>query len=216
MEFTNRKPLPTIGVDRYTFFKVKSDTAAGLTYEAPYSLKGTVQITPTDSGGSDTFAADNGLYDLEVYTEKIGHDIENADIPPEVDAYWRGLELKNGAFIHDGSSKTVYFAVAWKLTKSDGSHRYVKFFKGGYSLASNVGGKTKPASGASDKQTAKATYTAVKPDYNGNMYMYIDEADVKIGETGEGSFRTIAEFEEAWFSDMGTLLGDEKVTTVSE
>lgn len=216
MEFKNRKPLPTIGVKRYTFFKVKSDDAKGLTYEAPYALKGTVQITPTDSGGSDSFAADNGIYDLETYVEKIGHDIENADIPPEVDAYWRGLETKNGAVIFDGSPKTVYFGVAWVLTKTDGTHRYVKFLKGGYSFASNLGGKTKPASGASDKQTAKATYTAVKTDYDGNMYMYIDEEDVKLGSTGEGSFATIEAFEEAWFSDMGTLMDDEKITTVTE
>ena len=58
----NNKPLPTIGVDKYTFFKVLTDDSKGTTYGEPYTLKGTVQISPTDNGGEDTFDADNGAY----------------------------------------------------------------------------------------------------------------------------------------------------------
>lgn len=206
-----KKPIPTIGVDRYTFFKLTSDTSQGAAYSAPVSLKGTVQISPTDSGGSDTFDADNGAYEVETYIEKMGHEIENADIPPEVDAMWRGLETKNGGVLVDGSPKTVYFGVAWRLLKTDGTYRYVKYFKGAYSFASNVGGKTRPSSGAAEKQTAKATYTAVKRDYDGNMYFYIDADQIDIGT--EKTYETLAEFEEAWFSDMGALMDDVKITT---
>ena len=95
----NNKPLPTIGVDKYTFFKVLTDDSKGTTYGEPYTLKGTVQISPTDNGGEDTFDADNGAYEVETYIEKIGHEIENADIPREVDAMWRGLEKKNGGVL---------------------------------------------------------------------------------------------------------------------
>ena len=96
MAKTNRKPLPTIGVDKYTFFPLTSDTAEGAEYGEAYSLRGTVEIAPSDSGGSDVFDADNGAYVTDTYVENIGHDITNADIPPEVDAMWRGLEMKNG------------------------------------------------------------------------------------------------------------------------
>lgn len=48
-----RKPLPTIGVDKYTFFAVLTDTSEGATYGDPYNLRGTVEIAPTDAGGSD-------------------------------------------------------------------------------------------------------------------------------------------------------------------
>ena len=54
-----KKPSTTIGVDKYTFFKVDQDTVTELTYGTGYTLPGTVQITPTDSGNSDTFDADN-------------------------------------------------------------------------------------------------------------------------------------------------------------
>ena len=54
-----RKPLPTIGVDKYTFFKVNEDSVSGTEYGEAYNLKGTVEIAPTDSGGSDVFDADN-------------------------------------------------------------------------------------------------------------------------------------------------------------
>lgn len=198
----NKKPLPTIGVDKYTFFKVLTDDAEGTTYDTPVSLKGTVQISPTDNGGEDVFDADNGIYDVETYIEKIGHEIENADIPPEVDAAWRGLTRVNGAVLVSKEVARTYFGVAWRILKSDGTYRYVKYFKGSYSFASNLGGKTKPSSGSSDKQTAKATYTAVHRDYDDNIYMYVDQADVENNE----SFSTLAAFETAWFGDMNTLL----------
>lgn len=49
----NKKPLPTIGVDKYTFFKVNEDSVSETEYGEAYNLKGTVEIAPTDSGGSD-------------------------------------------------------------------------------------------------------------------------------------------------------------------
>lgn len=211
-----RKPMPSIGVDRYTFFEVKEDTAEGLKYGQAYMLPGTVQISPTDSGGSDTFGADNGAYLVEAYLENMGHEITNADIPPEVDAMWRGFEMLNGAVVVDGTSKQLYFGVAWRILKADGSYRYVKYFKGAYSFASSVGAETKPSSGASNKQTAQATYTAVKTDYgsaatpNGLMYMVIDEADA-LAVKGTGNtplYANRAAFEEAWFGSMATLTAD--------
>ena len=196
------KPLPTIGVDKYTFFKVLSDDSTGTIYDEPFALKGIVQISPTDSGGEDVFDADNGAYDIETFIEKIGHQIENADIPPEVDAMWRGIDRKNGAVLVSKAVSREYFGVAWRILKSDGTYRYVKYFKGSYSFASNVGGKTKPSSGAAGKQTAKATFTAVQREYDDNIYMYVDQSDVESNE----SFESLEAFETAWFGDMDTLL----------
>ncbi|MCC8160121.1 MAG: hypothetical protein LIO53_02180 [Oscillospiraceae bacterium] len=196
-----KKPLPTIGVDKYTFFKMLSDTEEGATYDTPYSLKGTVEISPTDSGGSDVFDADNGAYETSNYIEKMGHEITNADIPPEVDALWRGIEQKNGLVEVSNNIGTVYFAVAWRIMKSDGSYRYARYYKGSYSFASNVGGKTKPSSGAPDKQTATATYTAVQRDYDSNYYAYFDEESIPEGMTRD-------EFEEQWFTDVNYYPGE--------
>lgn len=191
----NRKPLPTIGVDKYTFFKVESDTAEGVTYGAPFSLKGVVEISPTDAGGSDVFDADNGAYEAASYIEKIGHEITNADITPEVDAMWRGIEPKDGVVEVGNDTKTVYFGVAWRILKSDGTYRYVRYYKGAYAFASNVGGKTKPSSGSPEKQTAKASYSALQRDFDNMYYGYFDEADLPEGVTKEV-------FEENWFSDL--------------
>lgn len=191
----NRKPLPTIGVDKYTFFKLISDEAEGAEYDAAYSLRGTVEISPTDAGGSEVFDADNGAYATSNYIEKIGHEITNADIPPEVDAMWRGLEMKNGLVEVGNDNKTVYFGVAWRIKKADGTYRYVRYYKGSYSFASNVGGKTAPSSGSPENQTAKATYTAVQRDFDGNYYAYFDEADLPEDVTKET-------LETEWFSDM--------------
>lgn len=190
-----KKPLPTIGVDKYTFFNVISDTTEGITYGEAVSLKGVVEIAPTDAGGSDIFDADNGAYEAASYIEKIGHEITNADIPPEVDAAWRGITPKNGVVEVGNDTKTVYFGVAWRILKSDGTYRYVRYYKGAYSFASNVGGRTKPSSGSPEKQTAKATYSAVQRECDGMYYAYFDESDLPASITKE-------EFEENWFSDL--------------
>lgn len=190
-----KKPLPIIGVDRYTFFKLNSDSEAGAEYGEGVGLKGLVEIAPTDAGGSDTFDADNGAYEVTSYIEKLGHEITNADIPPEVDAAWRGLTLKNGVVEVGNETKLTYFGVAWRVLKSDGTYRYVRYYKGAYSFASNVGGRTKPSSGTPDKQTAKAVFSAVQRDYDGMYYAYFDESDLPDGLEK-------SQFEENWFSDM--------------
>ena len=193
-ETTFKRPLPTIGVDKYTFFPLTEDTAESLTYGTAVSLPGTVEIAPTDTGGSDVFDADNGAYCTETYIEKMGHDITNADIPPEVDAMWRGIEMKNGLVSVTNAAGTKYFAVAWRILKPDNTYRYVRYLKGSYSFASNVGGKTKPSQGASEKQTAKATYTAVQTIKDGTVYEYIDQDNLPDKLTREA-------FETEWFKD---------------
>ena len=192
------RPLPTIGVDKYTFFKVLSDSKTATQYDEGVELLGTVEIAPSDAGGSTVFDADNGAYDVASYIENIGHEITNADIPPEVDAMWRGAVLKNGVVEIGNDTKTVYFGVAWRILKSDGTYRYVRYYKGAYSFASNVGGKTKASSGSVDNQTAKATYTAVERTSDSNYYAYIDEADIPEGMTR-------AEFEAEWFSNLNYM-----------
>ena len=42
-----------------------------MTYGTAVSLPGTVEIAPTDTGGSDVFDADNGAYCAEAYIEKV-------------------------------------------------------------------------------------------------------------------------------------------------
>ena len=52
------------------FFKVNEDSVSGTEYGEAYNLKGTVEIAPTDSGGSDVFDADNGAYEASSYIVK--------------------------------------------------------------------------------------------------------------------------------------------------
>lgn len=191
----NNKPLPTIGVDKYTFFKIEVDDERETAYGDPVSLRGVVEISPTDTGGADVFDADNGAYEATSYIEKIGHEITNADIPPEIDAQWRGITKNNGIVEVGGNLATVYFGVAWRALKSDGTYRYVRYYKGAFAFASNVGGKTRPSSGAPEKQTAKATFNAVQRNSDGLYYGYFDENDLPEGLTRE-------EFEDNWFEDL--------------
>lgn len=193
------KPKTTIGVSNYTFWVMTEDDKQNGTaeYGGAYTLPGTVEIAPTDSGGTENFDADNGAYEVESYVEKMGHEITNADIPPEVDRMWRGLEPNEvGVSIkRDTFAKTPYCAVAWMIAKSDGSYRLVKYFKGKYGFASNIGGKTKKSEGATEKQTAKATYSAVFRDCGDNGYYYIDTNNLPEGVTEDEAI-------EKWFTEV--------------
>ena len=71
----------------------------------------------------------------------------------------------------------------------------MRYYKGSYAFASNVGGKTQPSTGAPENQTAKATFTAVQRDSDGQYLYYIDETDLPQGVTK-------ATLEEKWFTDM--------------
>ena len=196
-EVKSKKPMPTIGVDMYTIFKVEDDgvtTPGKATYGAAVQIPGTVEIAPTDNGATDTFDADNGPYVVEDYIEKIGHEITNADITPEIDAMLRGLTLKDGGEEVGKVTNAPYFAVAWRVTKADGSFRLVRYYKGKYGFASSVGGKTKPSEGASEKQTAKATYTAVARDCDEKFYYYLDTNDLPENVTAAKAL-------EKWFED---------------
>lgn len=188
---TFKKPSPRIGVDKYTLFPLTEDDrkTGKATYGDAIEIPGTVEIAPTDSGSTEAFDADNGAYDVETILESIGHEITNADIPPEVDAMMRGLNLKNGGVEVGKDINAPYFAVAWRVKKLDGSYRLVRYYKGKYGFASPVGAKTKPSSGASEKQTATATYSAVARDCDDAYYFY---KDVEATDT---------EAMENWFTD---------------
>lgn len=189
-------PMPRIGVDMYTIFKVESDSReTGAKYAEGVQLPGTVEIAPTDNGATDNFDADNGAYAVEDYLEKMGHEITNADIPPEIDALMRGIELKDGGVEVGKQTKAPYFGVAWRVTKLGGGYRLVRYYKGKYGFASAVGAKTKPSEGASEKQTAKATFSAVAREADDSYYYYLDTDDLPDNVTEETAL-------EKWFTDM--------------
>lgn len=177
----SKKPSPTIGVDKYTIFPLTTDGETP-EYGTPTAIEGLVEITPTDNGGSATFDADNGAYDVVSYIEKMGHELTNADITPEIEALMRGLELSDGLITIKNDAGAPYFAVAWRVMKANGGYRYIRYYKGVYSFASNVGGKTKPSDGAPEFQTAKATFTAVQ-NANGEYLSYIDDDSLPQGVT---------------------------------
>lgn len=191
------KPKTTIGVSRYTAFPITSDDGEGTVYGTPVPVPGTVEIAPTDTGSTNTFDADNGAYETDSYIEKMGHDITNADIPPEVENAWRGLGSSKYMVEvdRDSAGKAPDFGVAWMVTKHDGHFRLVRYYKGKYGFASNVGGKTKPSEGAPEHQTAKATFTAVFRDSDDKGYAYIDTANLPEGVTESTAI-------EKWFTDM--------------
>lgn len=195
---TVKKTSGIIGVDKYTFWELTEDTPAGAVYGPAYQFPGTIQVTLTDSSGTSVIDADNGAYEAIAYTEKIGHELENVGIPPEVDAMWRGVKPDEfGGVTYGKNTKQPYFGAAFRLEMAAGWHRYFRCYKGLYSFASNASGKTKPSSGAPEHQTGKASYTALNRDFDGAVYYILDDRDM----TDEQK----AEIAEKWFEDINYL-----------
>lgn len=107
---------------------------------------------------------------------------------------WRGLERDAAGIKVGGVISAPYFGVAWRTLRGDGSCRYFRTYKGKYSFASNVGGKTKPSSGAPEHQTAKATFTAVQRESDDGLYYFIDDTGMSAEQK--------AEIAKKWFEDM--------------
>ncbi len=192
-----RKPKTTIGVSQYTIFPVDKDASTGTTYLDAIPVPGTVEIAPTDSGNAENFDADDEPYEVDSYIESMGHELTNADIPPDVEAVIRGLDLKDNGVEYDKDTpgKAPYCGVAWKVRKSDGHFRLVRYYKGKYAFASNVGGQTRPSQGAPEHQTATSTYAAVPRDSDGKIYYYLDTDNLPEGVSE-------AEALENWFTDL--------------
>lgn len=96
-----KKPLPTIGVDKYTFFNVVSDDENGTVYGEGINLKGIVEIAPTDAGGSDTFDADNGAYETASYISLAEDGVVTG--APTIG----GASINKNVTVTDASGKTV-------------------------------------------------------------------------------------------------------------
>lgn len=84
--------------------------------------------------------------------------------------------------------------MAWIIEKANGVKRLVRYYKGKYGFASNIGGKTKASEGAPEHQTTKATFSAVFRDSDGKGYYYIDTDNLPEGVTE-------AQAIENWFKD---------------
>ena len=192
-----RKPKTTIGVSQYTIFPVDEDASTGTTYLDAIPVPGMVEVAPTDSGNAENFDADDEPYEVDSYIESMGHELTNADIPPDVEAVIRGLDLKDNGVEYDKDTpgKAPYCGVAWKVRKSDGHFRLVRYYKGKYAFASNVGGQTRPSQGAPEHQTATSTYAAVPRDSDGKIYYYLDTDNLPEGVSE-------AEALENWFTDL--------------
>ncbi|GHU56595.1 hypothetical protein AGMMS49975_20210 [Clostridia bacterium] len=179
----NRKPRPVIGVSGYTIAELLTDTATGRTYGTPIQLPGTVQIAATDTANAATFDADDGAYESVSYIENRGHTLTTAALPPDISAKMKGALYVGGVYHDNDWGNPPEFAAMWRVLKSNDKYRYTRELRGKYSFASNVGGQTKPSSGAPNFQTATATYKSLKTA-DGGYREFIDEDEV-VGAMNE-------------------------------
>jgi phi13 family phage major tail protein len=191
----NEKPLPTIGVDKFTYCKFTGydGTSGAAQYGAAKALLGVVEVAMTDTANNAVFDADNGAYASSPYIENGGFNITQANITPEIASDWTGVDLHESGGYENNAGKTPEFAAMWRLMLSDGTYRYARNYLGTFSFPPPTGGQTKPSSGAPNYQTVVANYKRLSLK-NGREYYYTDEGNFPDGVTQEA-------FEAEFFAD---------------
>ncbi len=193
MSLTTNEPMPKTGVDRLHYFKLEEDTSRSLTYGEGIEVEGLVKIGFSVQSRVETFYADNVPYTTNVSTGELMASVEGADFTPAVLSDWQGNSYENGLFTFL-TAETRYFGLAWRIQKSNGAYRYVRLYKGLFSIP-NQDGQT-ATNGTIHYQTANITFSGVVTRHNKQAFAILDDDDPHLpaGVTKEM-------IEENWFRD---------------
>ncbi len=174
--------LPKIGVDAFSFAKVKSDipkkgSAPGKTeYEDTEFVPGTVSISFNPNSSIETFYADNGPYTAAAQMGNLLVDIDMADLPPALLAKFIGGTYVNGIY-QPGGAKYPDMAIGFRIKKANEAYRYFWFYKGKVTMPAMgaEGQKDKPT-----YQSSKYQYSAVNRLSDGQPFRMLDDDDPNL------------------------------------
>jgi len=85
-----------IGLDRFFYALLNSDTTAGVSYQAPVSLKGALTVSYNPNSEVATLFADDGPYDTAESIGEIELNVGIADISQEDMATLMGHTITGG------------------------------------------------------------------------------------------------------------------------
>lgn len=178
-----------IGLDKFYYSVLNSDTTAGVSYQTPVALKGAISVAYNPNSEVATLFADDGPYDTAESMGEIELEVGIADISQEDYAALMGHTIVAGVMKELSSDQPVDCAFGFRAKRSNGGYSYFWFLKGKFNKPKTEH-KTKE-----DKlswQTPKMTWKGVARVYDG-IYKYStrDDADDYTATVGTNWFACV-------------------------
>lgn len=191
-----------IGLDKFYYALLNSDTTAGVSYQTPVALKGALTVAYNPNSTVATLFADDGPYDTAETIGEIELDVGVADISQEDYAAILGHTITGGVMTELATDQPVDVAFGFRAKRSNGGYSYFWFLKGKFSKPS-MNHETK--SGSINWQT---------PTMNGKFSARVYDGKYKSSTRDDATDYTAA-IGSAWFSSVYGSTADTTAPTFS-
>jgi len=125
-----------IGLDRFFYALLNSDTTASVSYQTPVALKGALTVAYNPNSEVATLFADDGPYDTAETIGEVELDVGIADISQEDYAAIMGHAITGGVMNELATDQPVDVAFGFRAKRSNGGYSYYWFLKGKFSKPS--------------------------------------------------------------------------------
>ncbi len=122
-----------IGLDKFYYSLLNSDTTAGVSYQSPVHLAGAISISVNLNSEVSTLFADDGPYDTAETIGEIQLEMTIADMSQEDYAAIMGHTITDGVLLESSSDQPVDLAFGFRAKRSNGGYSYLWFLKGKFS-----------------------------------------------------------------------------------
>ena len=152
------------GCDHLVVARVLSDDATGITYGAVTTLAPVATISKTVETSSETHYYDNtgALTIRSEGTDTITLTVPALPLDKLAMVTGKGYDSATGAYI-DSEAQEIYYALGYRIKKTDGSYRYVWRAKGSFTTIPNEESNTE--SDSVDTNNQELTFTGIKTIY---------------------------------------------------
>jgi len=125
-----------IGLDKFYYSLLVSDTSAAVSYDTPVALKGAMTVSYNPNSEVATIFADDGPYDTAETIGELELDVGIADISQEDYAALMGHTITGGVMAETATDQPVDTAFGFRAKRSNGGYSYYWFLKGKFSKPS--------------------------------------------------------------------------------
>ena len=125
-----------IGLDRFYYALLNSDTTASVSYQTPVALKGALTVAYNPNSEVATLFADDGPYDTAETIGEVELGVGIADISQEDYAAIMGHTITGGIMNELATDQPVDVAFGFRAKRSNGGYSYYWFLKGKFSKPS--------------------------------------------------------------------------------
>lgn len=178
-----------IGLDKFYYSLLTTDTTATISYQAPVALKGAVSVSVNLNSEVVTIFADDGPYDTAESMGQIELDITIVDCSQEDYAVLMGHTIVAGVVQESVSDSPPDLAFGFRALRSNSAYSYVWLLKGKFSKP-EVKHETKSDKLAFQTLTFKAKFTQRVYDGKYKLTSRTDATDY------------VAEIGSTWFSSV--------------